>query len=138
MNLRLRTQGSPAQALVEFALLLPVMLLLLLGLVDFGRAYVAGISLEGAAREGARLASTLAIPTGSNGTCALSTATAKWCQDVTDRGIQAAQPETVIDANITICIATVVPPAAPPACAATAADAVPTTSGQAVTVTVQT
>jgi TadE-like protein len=40
------------QALIEFAFVMPVTLLLLLGIIDFGRAYVGGIALEGAAREG--------------------------------------------------------------------------------------
>ena len=40
---------------VEFALLLPVLLLIVFGIVDFGRAYNAKITLTQAAREGARL-----------------------------------------------------------------------------------
>jgi Flp pilus assembly protein TadG len=42
---------------VEFALLLPVVLLLLFGIVDFGLALNAQITITQAAREGARLAS---------------------------------------------------------------------------------
>jgi Flp pilus assembly protein TadG len=41
---------------VEFALLLPVLLFLIFGLIDFGRALNAQITLTQAAREGARLA----------------------------------------------------------------------------------
>jgi Flp pilus assembly protein TadG len=41
---------------VEFALLLPVLLLVLFGIIDFGRALNAQITLTQAAREGARLA----------------------------------------------------------------------------------
>jgi Flp pilus assembly protein TadG len=44
------------QALVEFALLLPFVLLLLIGIVEFGRAWQAKQTLTDAAREGARLA----------------------------------------------------------------------------------
>jgi Flp pilus assembly protein TadG len=40
---------------VEFALLLPLLLLILLGIVDFGRMLNAQITLTQAAREGARL-----------------------------------------------------------------------------------
>lgn len=40
---------------VEFALLLPVLLLLVFGIIDFGRALNAQITLTQAAREGARL-----------------------------------------------------------------------------------
>ena len=42
-------------AAVEFALLLPVLLLLVFGIIDFGRALNAQITLTQAAREGARL-----------------------------------------------------------------------------------
>ena len=41
---------------VEFALLLPILLLLAFGIIDFGRALNAQITLTQAAREGARLA----------------------------------------------------------------------------------
>jgi Flp pilus assembly protein TadG len=41
---------------VEFALLLPLLLLLVFGIIDFGRALNAQITLTQAAREGARLA----------------------------------------------------------------------------------
>jgi hypothetical protein len=128
---------SNAQALVELALVLPIMLFLLLGMVEFGRAYVAGIALEGAAREGARLASTLVIPTG-DGTCASSIAAQKWCDDVTARIQQAAQPETVGLADITICAVAVSPPAPPPPCTLPGEVHVPTASGQAVRVVAHT
>jgi Flp pilus assembly protein TadG len=49
-----RDRGSVA---VEFALLLPVLLLLIFGIIDFGRAINDQITLTQAAREGARLAS---------------------------------------------------------------------------------
>jgi Flp pilus assembly pilin Flp len=49
---QLRDRGAAA---VEFALLLPVVLLLLFGIVDFGRALNAQITITQAAREGARL-----------------------------------------------------------------------------------
>jgi Flp pilus assembly protein TadG len=48
-----RDRGSAA---VEFALLLPLLLLIVFGIVDFGRALNAQITLTQAAREGARLA----------------------------------------------------------------------------------
>lgn len=46
---------SRGQATVELALLLPVILLLLFGIAEFGRAFNAYITLENAVREGARL-----------------------------------------------------------------------------------
>ena len=48
-----RDRGAAA---VEFALLLPVLLLLVFGIIDFGRALNAQITLTQAAREGSRLA----------------------------------------------------------------------------------
>jgi len=49
-----RDRGAVA---VEFALLLPLLLLIVFGVIDFGRAINAQITLTQAAREGARLAS---------------------------------------------------------------------------------
>jgi len=53
--MRLRSSRSPkGQALVEFALILPVFLLLLFGLFDLGRAVYAWSTINNAAREAAR------------------------------------------------------------------------------------
>ena len=41
-------------AMVEFAIVLPVLMLILLGIIEFGRAYNAQVSIQAAAREGAR------------------------------------------------------------------------------------
>lgn len=46
---------------MEFALILPVLLLLLLGIIEFGRIYASSIMINNAAREGARAAS-LGVP----------------------------------------------------------------------------
>jgi uncharacterized protein (UPF0333 family) len=43
----------PAQALVEYALVLPILLLLVIGAMDFGRMFYTKIVLINAAREGA-------------------------------------------------------------------------------------
>jgi Flp pilus assembly protein TadG len=43
-----------AQALTEFALILPLLLLILLGVVDFGRVFYYWTSISNGAREGAR------------------------------------------------------------------------------------
>jgi hypothetical protein len=53
MNRRPRSTG---QALVEFALIIPIFLVLLMGIFDFGRVVWAQNSLASAAREGARFA----------------------------------------------------------------------------------
>jgi Flp pilus assembly protein TadG len=51
---RLRTDDTGATA-VEFALVMLPLLLLLMGIIDFGRTYNAQLSLSAAAREGARV-----------------------------------------------------------------------------------
>ena len=48
-------RGDAGAAAVEFALLLPVLLIIVFGIIDFGRALNAQIELTGAAREGVRL-----------------------------------------------------------------------------------
>lgn len=51
-----RSARDRGAAAVEFALVLPLLLLILCGIIDFGRALNAQITLTQAAREGARLA----------------------------------------------------------------------------------
>jgi Flp pilus assembly protein TadG len=50
------TKKEKGQNLVEFALLLPVFLLILVGIAEFGRAWMTRNILTGAAREAARAA----------------------------------------------------------------------------------
>jgi TadE-like protein len=45
--------STPGQSLVEFALLLPLLLVILLGVADFGRIFHAGIVMESASRAAA-------------------------------------------------------------------------------------
>ena len=52
-KLRMKTRNQ-GQGLVEFALVLPVLLVVVFGVFDLGRAYFTTIILTGAAREGAR------------------------------------------------------------------------------------
>lgn len=49
--------AQEGQSLVELALLLPVLLLIMAGVLDLGRAFHAYITITNAAREGARYAS---------------------------------------------------------------------------------
>ena len=53
---RRRVSGGRGQALAEFAIVFPIVILLLLGLFDLGRAVLLYNGLTNAAREGARLA----------------------------------------------------------------------------------
>lgn len=58
MNMRrpYQRRGSRGQALVEFAIILPLLLLIFSGVVDFGRVYYQSLLVNEAAREGGRLA----------------------------------------------------------------------------------
>lgn len=66
MGLRRRHPRSPGQSLVEFALVLPVFLFMLFGLIDVGRFVYLNSTLSQAAREGARLGSVEASYRGSS------------------------------------------------------------------------
>jgi hypothetical protein len=58
---RQHSDGSAAErgtSLVEFAMVLPLLLVLLFTIVDFGRAFQSWITITNAAREGARVGST--------------------------------------------------------------------------------
>ena len=52
-NLKMKARNK-GQGLVEFALVLPFLLVVVFGVFDLGRAYFTTIILTGAAREGAR------------------------------------------------------------------------------------
>jgi hypothetical protein len=56
------TKGNAAQSMVETALLLPIIILLMVGILDLGRLYFAYITIFNAAREGARYGISHAIP----------------------------------------------------------------------------
>ena len=62
-------RGEKSQALVEFALVSPVLLLLSFGIIDFGRAMYFYVTIGNTAREVARYAQTasLPMPTFANG-----------------------------------------------------------------------
>ena len=49
-------KSERGQSIVEFALVLPILLILLCGIIDFGWLYYNQITLNNAAREGARYA----------------------------------------------------------------------------------
>lgn len=57
--------GDRGATAVEFALLLPLLMLLLFGIIDFGRALNAQITITQAAREGARVAALTGATTSS-------------------------------------------------------------------------
>jgi hypothetical protein len=53
---RSERKTGQGQSLIEFALLLPLLILIVFGTVDLGRAFFVSITLSNAAREGARYA----------------------------------------------------------------------------------
>ena len=55
-RLRKKGKGEDGQAMVEFALILPIFLLILCGIIDFGWLFYNQLSLNNACREGARYA----------------------------------------------------------------------------------
>ncbi len=59
----LNSRRGRGQAMTEFALLLPIMLMLVLGIFEFGRAFYYYSALANAAREGARYGLTHATDT---------------------------------------------------------------------------
>ena len=78
MKLRVRANGrrQRGQSLVEFALIVPVLAVMLSAILEFGLAFDADLSLEAASREGARIGASLGND-GTQGICpnALSEAT---------------------------------------------------------------
>ena len=52
-----RARSSRGTTAVEFAIVVPLLLLILLGIIDFGRLLFVQVSLNAASREGARAAS---------------------------------------------------------------------------------
>jgi len=55
-RIRKTRKNEKGQSLVEFALVAPMLLLLLIGIAEFGRAWMAQNVLTGAVREAARIA----------------------------------------------------------------------------------
>jgi len=60
-----RARGERGQSLVEFALVVPLLMLLIVGIAEFGRAWMTRNILTGAAREAVRIAA-VAPPAGSS------------------------------------------------------------------------
>src|SRR6266436_10074466 len=63
--------GSPAQALVEFAIALPILILLVAGVLELGRGYSYAVATSDAARDGARYVSGKTATTNGPGLAAM-------------------------------------------------------------------
>src|SRR5690349_20360326 len=64
-SIRQRTRG---QSMVEFALIVPLLFLFILGIIEMGYALFVYTSVQNAAREGARSAAVRPCPTGADTT----------------------------------------------------------------------
>lgn len=62
------TQRQRGQSIAEFALILPILAVFLCSVLEFGMAFDANLTLEAAAREGARIGASLGN-TGTQGAC---------------------------------------------------------------------
>lgn len=85
MGRRMHDRGAAA---VEFALVLPILLLLVFGIVEFGRIYNIQTTITAAAREGARV---MALDSGTDPT-----------SDATAAAKSVAKPYTVSDVQVTV------------------------------------
>ena len=70
---RYTNRGARGQALTEFALVMPIIMLVLVGMFDIGRAVYSYNTIANAAREGARVAAVNQLdPPDANSSCAES------------------------------------------------------------------
>jgi Flp pilus assembly protein TadG len=88
---------SPAQALLESALILPILLLLIIGAVDFGRMFYTKMVITNAAREGASFYTTNVV---CKTTCTFSACSAGLKAVVVEAG--ASSGVTVVNNEITL------------------------------------
>lgn len=109
MNRRQSSTGprDRGAAAVEFALVLPLLLLLVFGVIDFGRLLHAQVTLTQAAREGGRLAAlgvadgdvtnrTVFAATGLSGVTVAVTACATGAGPTADAAVQAGHTFTFV------------------------------------------
>ncbi|WP_210480637.1 TadE/TadG family type IV pilus assembly protein [Naasia sp. SYSU D00948] len=90
-RLRRRAADDRGAAAIEFALVLPLLLLLILGILEFGRIYNIQISLSNAAREGAR---TMAIENDAAAARSAAAAAAPSLNPALSTGAVAISPAT--------------------------------------------
>lgn len=64
-----RPTSERGQAMIEFVLIFPMLLIFMLTLMEFGFMLHANITVNSAAREGARFAAVANLPSGTPGTC---------------------------------------------------------------------
>ncbi len=93
LHIRPKDQKSRGQSLVELALMMPVLMFILAGMLDLGRVYYAYVTITNAAREGASYGASNPTQVGSDCT---TTGTIKFvtCQEAAGSNFQ-IQPSNV-------------------------------------------
>ncbi len=104
MTIRRKRQRSRGQALVEFALIVPILVLLIFGIIDFGRYVYTQNSLNQASREGARAAAVQSRPAECTGqtrdACAITVTRGRLIGVIgTSTPVVACTEVTQLDAN---------------------------------------
>lgn len=89
-------------AAVEFAILLPLLLMLVLGTIEFGRAYNAQITLTNAAREGVRVMAIGNDPAGARTAARNAAATVSTTIPTTDVTLSTTVCSTGAQVTLTI------------------------------------
>ena len=84
-----RLKNEKGQAMVEFALLLPILLILLMGIIDFGWLFYNQLALNNSCREGARFA---VVNTGKQDNVQL----------ITDKVFSVTPPQLQEDLEVTV------------------------------------
>lgn len=79
-----RRDGEGGAAMVEFALIAPLLIALLFGIIEFGWAFSQVLDTRHGAREGARLVAVNYHPTGSTGSTQTDEIVAEICRRVDD------------------------------------------------------
>ena len=99
--LKQRIQCQKAQSLVEFALVIPVFLFLLFGIVEFGRGWETVNIVTSAAREGARVAAVTAPNISSATSAAQRVLTAGHVENAT---VQVTGPDGNREVSVTVTV----------------------------------
>ena len=101
---QLSNRKSRGQSLVEVALILPVVVMLLLGLLDFGRAYYTIVALRDAADEGAAFGAT--NPSNITGIRRRAAEASRALVDIQEGDVSVSAPVIATGAPITVTVTT--------------------------------
>jgi Flp pilus assembly pilin Flp len=94
MRIRTLMRDENGAAVVEFALVMPILALVIFGIIDFGRAFYTVNNIISAVREGARYGAILATPMSTTGQ-----------REIRDRVRSVSQPfggDSLLDSQIRI------------------------------------